>query len=278
MDINTIRRILHQDPSWSAYALADLQPQFAADCQWTVGRANTAETEQGAGLSLIYKGLDPPVLITVGPPEVLETVLSLAPLPEEVYLHIRQEHYPLVSQWYQPVKDDEGKPCLQAMLRLTLTQPKMALLTPKVGLKRLTIQDESALTALYAQGGPFAPNSFAAYQLQDGVFFGVFDDRRTLMAAGGTHILSRAEKVAAIGNIYTRFDCRRRGYAKAITIAIMRELQTQGFTNIVLSVDQNNLIARTLYETLGFTVHCPFIEGLVRLHQSANMKMKGPSK
>ena len=50
----------------------------------------------------------------------------------------------------------------------------------------------------------------------DGVFFGVYEGE-ALVAAAGTHLVSREEGAAAIGNIYTRRDRRGRGLGRAVT-------------------------------------------------------------
>ena len=69
-------------------------------------------------------------------------------------------------------------------------------------LRRLVPADVPAIEALIAQGGPYAPDGFAPYQVEDGFFFGVEDGAGGLAAVGGTHILNREEGVAAIGNVY----------------------------------------------------------------------------
>ncbi len=82
-----------------------------------------------------------------------------------------------------------------------------------------------------------------------------------LIAAGGTHVVDTTESVAVIGNIYTHPDHRGRGHAKAITRAITAQLQEAGIDLIALNVDQRNHTAVSLYENLGFTKYCPFVEG-----------------
>src|SRR5512143_3876543 len=56
-DMGRVRLALAADPIWAAYALADLQPEFAADCRWM-----TARDAEGDAVALIYCGLQPPVL------------------------------------------------------------------------------------------------------------------------------------------------------------------------------------------------------------------------
>jgi len=154
---------------------------------------------------------------------------------------------------------------------------------PNQPVRRLNRADASRLNILYGHGGDYAPDAFDPCQLDDGFFFGIEDEDGTLAAAGGTHVVLRTETrsltngspagglssldpviskgVAAMGNIYTRPDRRGRGYGKAVTTSISRALQEDGFSVIVLNVDEQNLVARSIYEKLGFDVHCHFMEG-----------------
>ena len=55
-----IARILLNDPIWSAYALADLEPEFAPHAEWLVSPQ---------AVVLIYHGLTPPLLFATGDPD-----------------------------------------------------------------------------------------------------------------------------------------------------------------------------------------------------------------
>ena len=67
------------------------------------------------------------------------------------------------------------------------------------------------LRELYADGDAAgeAPDFFMPGQLDDETFYGVREGG-TLVAAGGTHVFSAVESVAAIGNVYTRRTHRGR--------------------------------------------------------------------
>ena len=200
--------------------------------------------------------LEPPILLTVGPAEDVADALAQAELPEEVYLSVREEHLPAIERWYD-VK------IRRVMVRMALGQ-EVALAPVEQPLTRLTPADVPRVEALIACGGPYAPDGFAPYQVADGFFFGVEDGTGGLSAVGGTHILNFEEGVAAIGNIYTRADCRGRGYARAITTEIVAQLRAAGLPTIVLNVNNENTIARNLYDSLGFVEHCSFVEGSVK--------------
>jgi ribosomal protein S18 acetylase RimI-like enzyme len=97
-----------------------------------------------------------------------------------------------------------------------------------------------------------------------GVFFGIYDDA-ALLAAAGTHLLSRREGVSTIGNVYIRRDHRGRGLGRTVVDAVLRALHsigTAGIETVGLNVRVDNHAAPHLYESLGFVRHCQFFEAL----------------
>ena len=250
VDTGVIAGLLAVDPVWSAYALADLQPAMAPYCRWLVHTNGTANA-----VVLVFDGLETPALFTEGDPAALEAVLAGADLPARVYLTARAEHVPAIYRRF----DHHDR---RHMWRMVLGGARGEGRVANAPLRRLTAADVSQVRALLAHGGPFAPDAFAEYQVTQGVFFGVEDGAGGLAAVGGTHIVDYTSGVAAIGNMYTRPDCRGRGYAGTVLAAIVDEVRANGATTIVLNVDQRNTGARRLYEQHGFTVHCPYIEGV----------------
>ncbi len=262
--------ILSQDPVWAAYAIADLRPDLAGFCRWLVAPDATA-------LTLLFTGLKPPILLTAGTSEGVALALNETELPQEVFLSVLPSHLPAVQQHYPRIDRHD-------MLRMALA-PGQQVSEESIPTVPLSVADENRLQSLYQQGGEFAPDAFTASQLHDGYFFGIEDEHGGLAAAGGTHIAYRSEctfspssqennfrktsaidrilseGIAAIGNIYTRPDCRGRGFGRAVTARIVQALQADGYRLIVLNVSKQNLVARFIYEKLGFEVHCHFIEG-----------------
>jgi len=260
--------LLSQDPVWAAYAIADLRPDLARHCRWLVA-------PDASGLTLLYFGLEPPILLTVGSLEGVAASMTGSDLPDELFLSILPSHLPAVEGHYQQVVP-------RSMVRMVLPHGRQVP-APNQPVRRLNRADASRLNILYGHGGDYAPDAFDPCQLDDGFFFGIEDEDGTLAAAGGTHVVLRTETrsltngspagglssldpviskgVAAMGNIYTRPDRRGRGYGKAVTTSISRALQEDGFSVIVLNVDEQNLVARSIYEKLGFDVHCHFMEG-----------------
>jgi ribosomal protein S18 acetylase RimI-like enzyme len=259
IDSAAVRRVLYSDPIWSAYAIADLQPAFERNCTWVIGDDETSE-----GLALIYRGLTPPVLLTVGPSQAVAAALALADLPPVAYLSIRNEHEAAIGAWYDNSADR------RQMWRMVLRRAQQIDVPGVHGMVRLHSDDAGRLKGLYAVGGQFTPEAFDAYQLEDGVFYGIEDDDGALLAAGGTHIVDWDAGIGAIGNFYTHPDQRGQGYASALLAAIVRDLRARYVDTIVLNVDQRNSNASGLYTRHGFVIHCPFVEGIAMLKSSVS--------
>jgi len=257
-DLTTIRSILDGDPIWAAYALADLQPDFAPYCRWYVAGDKR-------GLALIYTGLSIPTLYTFGPAESVAETIACIDLPERVYITVREEHYPQVERYYDFSAD------YRPMWRMAMSSDVMVEMADDRRLVRLAVDDSERLRDLYRHGGAFTPDAFDPYQVENGVFFGVVGNDGNgdgeLVAAGGTHIVDWAFGVAAIGNMYTRPDQRRRGHAVQIVRAIVATLQGANVQNIVLNVDQRNQSACSLYERFGFIMYCPYVEGIGEIRE-----------
>jgi RimJ/RimL family protein N-acetyltransferase len=246
-----IHSILANDPIWAAYALADLQPAFAPYSRWQVGHSRA-----GDGVVLLFTALEPPPLFAMGPVDAVADALTQVELPAQVYLTVREEHLPPLLERYhfaEPLSQ------MWRMVRQTL-DPVAAPSLP--GLTRLNRRDSEDIRHLYAHGGPFTPDAFDPYQLDDGVFYGVQDETEGLVAVGGTHIIDWQNGAAAIGNMYTHPAHRGRGCAGAILGAIVSHLQHDRIGRVVLNVDQGNGPAQRLYERHGFRIHLPYVEGI----------------
>lgn len=259
---SAIRRMLYTDPIWAAYAIADMQDAIFEDCEWYLDSGRRSDVEDD-GLIMLFPGVQPPVLFTIGAPEAVERVLlrffEHSRAPARIYYSIREEHEPVLNKYYD-VSGDR-----RPMYRMVLQRPSALVLPAPTGLTRLMPDDASLLQALYAQGGDFAPDAFDPWQVTNGIFYGIKGSDGALIAAGGTHIVDWDAGVAAIGNFYTLPDARRRGYASVLLNAIVRDLRAGAVDTIVLNVDQRNANAAHMYERNGFAIYCPFVEGEARL-------------
>jgi len=248
-DRDAIRAILDTDRSWSVYALGDLAPGFFEHCRWFAGRGSAP------ALLLRYERFQAPVLFTLGLPA------DVAPLFDEIgdvnvlYLHVRPEILPLVRARFAVQSEPR-------MWRMVLDPARWTARAPEPA-RLLRSDDVPALERLYADGNAHgeAPDFFFPSMLDAGVFCGIREGDE-LIAAGGTHLVSHAEGVAAVGNVYTRRDRRRRGLGTAVTAAVTAELVRRRVHTIALNVNQQNATAIGVYERLGFGRYCAFVEGV----------------
>jgi ribosomal protein S18 acetylase RimI-like enzyme len=241
VSIKEIKRILETNRNWSAYALADLDPQYNELCTWLIDKESVV---------LIYYGLTPPVLFAMGKPDELEGLFFQIPPGKYTYtligfcraiikprLDIEIEHH----MWRMVLKPEEfpGTGC--------------------EGVVKLGLADLDAIQRLVSNQ-PDQPDAFMPVQLQMGPFFGLSEGDE-LLSMAGVHIQSHWASVAAIGNVFTRPDRRGQGLATKVTAAVVSELLSHGIETIVLNVEMDNHPALACYRKLGFWPYCGYYEG-----------------
>lgn len=251
-DPAAIRAILLSDPAWSVYALGDLARGFFEHCSWYVS-SNTPPA-----LALLYRGFTPPVLFGIGDPASIAGLLDELADEAAFYLQVRPEIVPVLSTRYRLTG-------LKPMWRMLLEPARFRHACGQAPV-RLGPADLARAERLYADGHAAgeAPDFFFPSMLEDGVFFGIFEADE-LISIAGTHLVAPAEVVAAIGNVYTRRDRRRRGLGRFVTSAVVQDLLQRKIPVVALNVNQENRTALRIYENLGFTRYCEFVEGVAEL-------------
>jgi GNAT superfamily N-acetyltransferase len=232
-----IRPILQTDPRWCVYALGDLSPRMFPKCRWFT-----------PDLSLVLHDYGTSILFAHGAGSIRE---ALAHVSWPVHLQVQQDALEEVERYAHVTG-------VKSMIRMAWAGGSVRV-SDRV--TRLSAGDVTALECLYADGAATgeSPDFFYAAMLTDGVFFGVYQ-RDQLIAAAGTHLVSREESAAAIGNVYVRRDRRGRGLGRAVTAAVLHGLA--GIATIGLNVRADNDAAIRVYESLGFVRHCEFREAL----------------
>jgi len=245
-----VRKILHTDRRWAVYALADLAPEYCAAAEWHIAG-------HGHALLLVYRGFDPPVLFAHG------AAADLAPLLPEIcgerafYLSMRPEAAALLRHGGYEILDEKR------VWRMVLDPRRFA---PAANTAvRLGQADYEALTNLHRDGHAAgeSPRFFDAGMLRHGAYYGIREGE-AIVAAAGTHVVSEAESVAAIGNVYTRRERRGQGLGAQVTGAVAAELLRLGLQTVVLNVAGSNTAAIRIYERLGFERYCEYLEGMAR--------------
>lgn len=249
-----IRNVLETDRPWAIYALGDLAPGFFEHSEWFRAAGGAP------ALVLVYRGFETPVLLTVGEASLVSAILDEVGSESEMYLSIRPEILPLVKA-RRSVRHET------AMWRMVLELANFRSM-PAEQAVRLGPADLPDLRRLYDDGRSTGevPDFFYPSMLDQGLFFGIREEG-ALVAAAGTHLLSREESVGAVGNVYTRRDRRGRGLGGQATSAVTAELLRMGLRTIALNVNQQNGAAIRVYERLGYRKYCRFYEGLAVANQ-----------
>ena len=243
--IPRIREILNRDRAWSLYALGDLAPAERIHCEWRY-RATDPPV-----LTLFYRAFDPPVFFASGPAPAVRSLLDQAPLPPSLYLHVKSELLPLVSERYRGFTT-------KMMQRMILQE---AALVDFTGAEMIAANDLNELVELYyrrdsqEKKGTF----FSPAQVADGGYFGIRCHGR-LVAAAGTHLINRRESIAAVGNVFCLPEYRGKGLGARVTSAVVNTLIKDGIRTIGLNVSPENP-ATKLYHGLGFRKACLYVEG-----------------
>ncbi len=244
-DRDLLRRFLHRDRVFAAYALADLEDRDPGRSRWGIARADG----EVVSLVLEYGGPSPQPLFVAGRDDGIEAILRDVIKPSIAYIACLPANRQAVETRYRL---DAGP----QMVRMWVDQ---ATFRPAVdpAVERLSPTDAGELNRLYRLGfGSWLPPS----AVRDGVYYGIRVNGR-LVAAAGTHVIGRRARIAVVGNVLTQPEFRSRGYAQATTSAVTSHL-LEFCDHVVLNVRSDNPPALNAYQRLGYAEHVRFEERL----------------
>ena len=238
-DKSVIRNRLNTDREWSLFALADLDDGMFEHSDWWA---------LADGLALVFRAISIRPIFVLG--DAATTRQLLAALPEPLgYLNLKAHQ----------LNAAEGIYCYRQ--RHEMQRMFLDVFQPRRGrVETLSSADRNEIEHLYASGeeGGIA---FAPFQLNTGFFRGIRREGE-LVAVAGVHVSSRNEGVAAVGNVFTRPDCRAQGLAETATSAVVASLREAGIQSIGLNVEKTNTSAIRAYERIGFRSHFSYFEGI----------------
>ncbi|MEW6050703.1 MAG: GNAT family N-acetyltransferase [Candidatus Zixiibacteriota bacterium] len=267
-DKERLLRHFRKDPVLFAYHIGDLDDFYFPDTQWAVIYNVTAKVED---VVLTYYGGKIPTILAFGLTERFEQLLDelLEISPRQFYVHYQQRSHaslarrytitPLGTHWKMHLKNPPqavGYP-LERFAQQAVRHPEEL----GVDVRQLDSSHEPELLSLYNRSYP--GNYFRPRMLQSGKYFGAFDGDR-LAAVAGVHVDSAEYKTAALGNIVTDEEYRRRGLASIVTGHLCEELISEGKL-VSLNVKADNHPAIRCYEKLGFVKTHEFEEALCEL-------------
>lgn len=251
-DKATIETYFRRDSLLHVYSLGDLDDGFWPHTTWYA----LQEDGQAQAVALLYTGLTLPTLLAISQEPLApieELVASIKPLlPRRFWAHLSPGLADLLQGDYQV--DSAG-----FHYKMGLTNPNQ-LAGEARDVVHLGQADLSEVQRFYDVAYP--GNFFEPPMLETGHYYGLRRDG-CLVCVAGVHVYSPRYRVAALGNIATRPECRGKGYAKAVVSHLCRQLLPT-VDHIGLNVKTGNSAAVACYERLGFTVVGQYEEGMLQ--------------
>lgn len=240
-----LRSFLERDRLFAAYAICDLDVREFGRTRWG------AAFEDGAPIAVVleYAGSAPQPLFVMGEPPGISAILRDVIRPRAAYAAMLPASLPAVEALYRV---EPAPPMVRMWVDRLSFRPYPA------DVARLLPAEIGDLNRLYQLG--FA-SWLPASAIAEGVYYGIRVAGR-LVAAAGTHVVSREARLAIVGNVFTHFDYRGRGYATAATGAVTAEL-LRFCDQVVLSVRSDNPPAIQAYRRLGYREYVRFEERLI---------------
>jgi ribosomal protein S18 acetylase RimI-like enzyme len=256
-DRELVRSLISGDRWITAHALCDLDDGEFPRTRCFVARRGS----EHIALGMEYSGWAPQPLHLYGEPAGVAAILMHGIKPRAAWVPTPIGGDPVLDLQYETEK-------INPMLRMGVDR---AAFTPFVGeaaalVAPLVPADAPSLNRLYQLG-------FAAWlpplAVAEGIYRGVHRNGR-LVAAAGTHVIGRRERIAVVGNVLTASGFRGAGYARATTSAVTAGL-LEFCDEVVLNVRSDNSAAIHAYASLGYSVKAEFEERLVIRRSSISM-------
>jgi ribosomal protein S18 acetylase RimI-like enzyme len=240
---------LRRRPFLHLYELGDLDDFFWPQTRW-YGRRVDGELRE---ILLLYTAAHGSTLIafTDGSTAVMADLLRsvITRLPARVYAHLSEGLADALRADF--TLEPHGR-----YLRLALTDPSRLAAWDVNEVVALHPADGAELRAFYNESYP--GNWFDERMLLTGHYWGIRHAGR-LVCAGGVHVVSPQQRVAALGNVATHPAHRGRGLATRTCARLCRGLLTVA-DHIGANVKADNAGALRCYERLGFTAAAAYEE------------------
>lgn len=243
-DPDQIRDLLVPRIEYTAYALGQLEPGLFERARWSHARGDT-----GTALVVHSRGGLGDASFAMGDPDAVAAILSIHPGPAHTYSTCEPSHVHSLERIFRLSNQ-------LPMVRMVVT--KETFKPHDAGIPTVTLGgfDIRKVNGLYSSEG--GTSYYIPEHLDGGLYRGVMVQGR-LASVAGTHVVSRQEGVAVVGNVFTHPQNRGHGYATAATSAVTGEL-LEFCETVVLTVDPRNHPAVSSYRRLGYKECCRLVE------------------
>ncbi len=236
--LRTCREFLSADPVTNVLALGDLYlPLFNMSEVYAA-----VENGKVTGVSSVFHAFSLPTIAIGTTTRQVKTALlekALATIPDDFIILDALEETSLYEEYATTLLS-------YLEHHMLLTQPKKVKANSNVHAQKATRKDLEALSTFYLEHESAAWNPI---QFKTGPYY-IAKHENKIVSAAGIHILT--PQIAQLGNILTDKNHRQKGYSKACTNALVKELARN--TRIIgLFVKTDNTPAIHMYEQIGFT-------------------------
>lgn len=241
-DRDRIGAWLRRDVDLHLYEIGDLDDFFWPRCSF-YGLVAAGEIE---AIAMLYRAGDLPVLLALASDASRAATLRLLSeladaLPPRMYSHLTPGlRAPLERRF---VAEPRGR-----HLKMSWVERERVREVDTSGIVGIREDQAGEALAFYEESYPghwFDPRMLATER-----YFGVREEGR-LIALGGLHVHSPAQRVAAIGNVTTLPRARGRGLATRVAARICAALERE-VDHVGLNVESDNHAAIACYRKLGF--------------------------
>lgn len=243
-----IEAFLRRDPELHIYGLGDLDDFFWPYTTW-YGLEKAGVLND---VVLIYAGKALPTVVGISEhPDVVSELLRQVTglLPERFHAHLSLG----VEDVFRDTHELEPH---GTHYRMGLRDRSAVRQVDGSRVEPLTETHLDELLEFYEVSYP--GNWFDPRMLQTHHYFGLREAGR-LVSVAGVHVVSRAYRVAALGNIATHPAHRGKGYGKQVTARLCQSLLATA-DHIGLNVKADNDIAIDCYKKLGFEIVAAYAE------------------
>ncbi|HYF65666.1 MAG TPA: GNAT family N-acetyltransferase [Herpetosiphonaceae bacterium] len=250
-DDAVLRKAMGEERLWSAYAINDLRSPFRERSTF-----NYATKGKQWAILLEYRTTTFNGLLPFGAPAGVAALLEAKgdSLPRSCIIPTHStQMQEVLAHAYTFAKQEP-------MYRMVADRQHFKHYESGVTVEALDPSHIGEIEAFYTINN--AP-TFSPDQVYHGIYAGV---RRhgVLVAVGGTHFVSPADQLCALGNVYTDAMLRGNGYVRTIISWLTQAVLERGCDDVVLNVHQNDFGAQQMYEPLGFKHVVPFWETAAR--------------
>jgi GNAT superfamily N-acetyltransferase len=248
-----LEHFLRKNTALNIYQIGDLDNFYWNNTTWY----GLKENDSLKVVVLIYKAPPFKVLLALTPENEIEYIKKLLKslsnkLPDKFYAHLS----PGLEQIFEPEYNLKSHGKYQKMF---LTDFSKINNSDDNNIINLNKKDLEEIFRLYNKSYP--ENSFDPRMIETGMYYGLKINNK-LVCISGVHVYSESYKVAALGNITTHPDYRRKGYGQRVTAHLCKILSAK-VDAIGLNVGQDNIPAIKCYNNLGFTEADTYMEYMI---------------